>query len=258
MRRIWVIALALAFATGIGHAQQSTQQTDPAATAPPVDLETMTPPRPLNNVEAEFPLEAQAKGIDGRCAVSLIVDVTGMPRNLTLLRCNDPAFGKNSLDAAAKYRFKPATRKDGTPIPVQISVDIGYLHLHPGASYPKALVRYGFFTPPGTTSDLPGADGVYPLTKSVTPPAITKFSDEDYGNEAFRSPGGGACEVVLTISAKGKPSDPSLTHCEQPILEKPAVASLLKSRYRPGTLNGIAVPVRMSIHLEFGGFAPTK
>ena len=256
MRRIWVIALALAFATGIGHAQQSTQQTDPAATAPPVDLETMTPPRPLNNVEAEFPPEARAKKIDGRCAVSLIVDVTGMPRNLALVRCNDPAFEKNSLDALAKYRFKPATRKDGTPISVQISVEINYRL--DDASDPETLVRYGFFTPPGTTSDLPGADGVYPLTKSVTPPAITKFSDEGYGNAAFPFPGGGACEVVLTISAKGKPSDPSLTHCEQPILEKPAVASLLKSRYRPGTLNGIAVPVRMSIHLEFGGFAPTK
>jgi protein TonB len=229
---------------------------DTAAPVPEVDVKTMTPPRALNSVEAEFPSETRTKEINGRCAISLIVDVTGKPGNLKVVRCSDPAFEKNSLDAVAKYRFKPATRKDGTPIAVQIFITVGYLRS--AAGFPKTKVLYGLFSPPGTTSDVPGADGVYPLTKSVTPPAIIKFSDEGFGNAAFIFPGNAACIVVLTISAKGKPSNPSITQCYKPILEKPAITTLLNSRFTPGTFNGATVPVRMSVRLEFDGSYPAK
>jgi hypothetical protein len=87
---------------------------------------------------------------------------------------------------------------------------------------------------------------------------MSRFSDEGYGSAAFWSPEKSACDVVLTISAKGKPSDPEVSHCETSSLEKPAVQSLLKSHYKPGSVNGKAVPVRASIHLECGGSPPTK
>ncbi|MGA9673129.1 MAG: energy transducer TonB [Terracidiphilus sp.] len=256
MRNIVPRTLYLTLIVAMSHAHAPAQQDIPASAAPTVDVNTMTPPKALNNVEAEFPPEARAKRINGRCLISLIVDVTGMPQNLRVVRCNDQAFEKNSLDAVTKYRFKPATRKDGTTIAVQISVEINYRR--DDAKDPETLIRYGLFSPPGTTSDSPGTDGVYPLTKSVTPPAITKFSDEGYGNAAFPFPGNVACVAVLTISTKGKPSDPSITQCDKSILEKPAIASLLKSHYSPGTFNGAAVPVRMSVRLEFDGFYPTK
>jgi TonB family protein len=239
-----------------GQAQQPMQQMGTAAPVPEVDVKTMTPPRALNSVEAEIPPDARAKEINGRCAISVIVDVTGKPRNLKVVRCSDPAFEKGSLDAATKYRFQPATRRDGTPIAVQIFIEVGYVTSAGG--YPRTKVLYGLFSPPGTTSDVPGADGVYPLTKSVTPPAITGLLDRGFGNAAFIFPGNAACVVVLTISAKGKPSDPSITQCDRPVLEKPAIATLLQSRYTPGALNGAAVPVRMSVRLVFDGDYPTK
>jgi hypothetical protein len=92
---------------------------------------------------------------------------------------------------------------------------------------------------------------VYPLTKLCTPPAIIKFSDKGYGSTASFSPTG-ACDIVLTISTKGKAADPQVTRCERPGLEKPAVESLLKSEYTPGMVNGKAVPMRVSVHLEYG------
>jgi hypothetical protein len=56
---------------------------------------------------------------------------------------------------------------------------------------------------------------------------------------------------------KGKATDPQVTHCERPELEKPAVESLLKSQYEPGIVNGIEVPMRASIHLDYGD-SPSK
>jgi len=47
-----------------------------------------------------------------------------------------------------------------------------------------------------------------------------------------------------------------VTNCVRPALEKPAIESLLKSKYKPGMVNGNAVPMRASIHLEYGGDTP--
>jgi hypothetical protein len=69
--------------------------------------------------------------------------------------------------------------------------------------------------------------------------------------------GNSACDIVITISPKGKASDPQVTHCGNSYLEKPAVQSLLKSKYKPGQVNGRPVPMRASIHLEYGE-TPTK
>jgi hypothetical protein len=86
---------------------------------------------------------------------------------------------------------------------------------------------------------------------------MTSFVDEGYGDNAFMDAGKSACDIVLTISDKGKPSDPQVIHCERPALEKLAVQSLLKSHYKPGKMNGKAVPIRASVHLEYAD-APTK
>ena len=256
MQNAAVVSALFALVAVGGHTQQSTPQIDTNATVPQVDPKTMTPPRPLNSVEAEFPADGRTKEISGRCAISLTVDLAGKPEDPKVVRCSDPAFEKNSLDAAAKYRFKPATRNDGTPVAVQIFITVSYMRS--GAGFPAAKVRYGVFSPPGTTSDSPDADGVYPLTKSMTAPAITKFSDEGFGDAAFMFPGNASCIVVLTINAKGKPSNPSITQCYKSGLEKPAIASLLNSRYTPATVNGSPVPVRMSVRLQFDGTYPTQ
>jgi hypothetical protein len=112
-------------------------------------------------------------------------------------------------------------------------------------------IRHGFIPQRGGAS-VPDSDGVYPLTRSVTGPRVIEFSDKGYGQMAFAHEGNSSCDVVLTVSEKGKASDPQVTHCERPELEEPAVDSLLKSQYTPGFVNGKAVPMRGSIHLEYG------
>ena len=256
MNRPAFIALLLVLAARTVLPQQPAQPTANDEAVYKIGENGVKAPIAIHDPEAEFPPDGRAKNINGLCLIGLIVDATGTPQNLKLVRCNDPVFEKNSLDAVAKYRFTPATLKDGTPVAVRITVEINYQR--DGAHNPVALVGYKISAPPGITSDSPGTDGVYPLTSSLAPPAITQFSDEGFGNAAFRLADGNACDVVLTVSAKGKPSDISLTKCDKPILERPALASLLKSHYRPGTLNGVAVPVRVLVHLQFDGFAPTK
>ena len=187
----------------------------------------------------------------------LIVDAKGKPQNVHIKRCTDPSFEENSLKAVEQFRFKPAT-KEGRPVSVYTSVEIRFrLYDSFGRGQGLAVpIRYGMNTPPGVTSSNPDANGVYPLTNAATPPTLNGFSDEGYGSLAFLGKDHGACDIVLTINAKGKPSDPQVTRCEIPALETPAVQSLLNSKYKPGKVNGKAVPMRVNIHLECGDNIP--
>jgi hypothetical protein len=257
MRRLSTIALGVALATGFVHAQQAT----PSADAPQLTRELIakgiTPPKLLNKVKAEYPDEARRKHIhEGLCVVSLLVNVSGVPEDIKLVRSSDPSFIANSFEVVKQYRFKPATTQERAPVAVRLLVEIHYWStVGDGHEWGKKI-SFEFSSPPGTLSSRPGADGVYPLTKIVAPPVITKFSDKEYRSTTFLTDGNGACDIVLTISEKGKPSDPQVIHCQKTLLEKPAVESLLKSKFKPGMVDGKAVPVRASIHLEIIGNLP--
>jgi hypothetical protein len=263
MRQFSMIALMLALAPGFVYAQQVAdseyENADNSSVQAPV-VKKVIPPKMLNQqqihistpdvADAEFSEEARAQKINGRCLISFTVDVNGMPQEIKPVRCSDPSFAKSSVATVAKYRFKPAATEDGDPVEFHESVVINYNR--PDCFDPVAPIRHAFIAPPGVTPSDPGADGVYPLTKNVTPPEIIRYSDEGYGAAAFNSPqGNGFCDIVLTISATGKASDPQVTHCERPELEESAVKSLLETRYKPGKVNGKAVAVRVAVHLEY-------
>ena len=221
-----------------------------------VGVDRVQAPHPINNVDASFSPEARSKQVNGRCAVSMTVDIEGNPQDIRIIRCTDPVFAPSTLDAVAKYRFKPATQQDGKPVPVSIFIDVDYKR--DAAKEPQLLVNTQLAAPLGALSPEPDANGVYPLAMGVIPPKLIQFSDQGYLNLAFQFPGNSPCDVVLTISSKGKPSNPQAAHCEKPILENLVSQSLLKSRFQPGSFNGSVVPVRVSLHVEFGGVGPTK
>jgi len=180
-----------------------------------------------------------------------------MPQNIQIVRCTDPSFEENSLKAVAQYKFRPATTQEGQPIAVTIHVEVSFrLYGFRGEKHQAMPIRFEFSAPPGSTSSEPDAGGVYPLSKSATPPSVVKFSDKEYGDAAFAFSGKSACDMLITISTKGKASDPQVIHCESPALERAAIDSLLRTKYLPGSLNGKAVPMRASIHLEYGDVPP--
>jgi TonB family protein len=253
MRRFWMIALMMALGTVLGRAQQTALPGDTPLPQDQLAAKKIKPPVPIKWVEARFSDEARRNKISGRCLVSIIVDTNGNPQDLKIVRCMDPSFEQTSLEAVQQYRFKPATTQDGQPVAVSIYLVINYVWYN-GFKRPIDMqIRYGFSAPPGTLSTEPNANGVYSLTQAAFPPSMAAFSDEGYGELAFLSiKDTSACDILLTISAKGKASDPVVTHCVRPELEKPAIDSLLKSKYKPGSVNGKVVPMRANIHLEYG------
>jgi TonB family protein len=235
------------------------------------------PPELLQRDKAEYPDDARIKQIDGLCSITMVVGTQGDPGNVRILHCTDVSFEESSLDAVRRYQFNPAMTQDGKPVLVTAAVVLKY-HLAkyslplrtiswwlPDRLVPldrrmtKAdfnqemgtLIHFGFVPVQSGTSNS-GPNGIFPFTREVTGPRVIKFSDEGYGHIAFVREGNSACDVMLTIDAKGRASDPQVTHCERTELEKPAVESLLRSTYRPGFVRGKEVSMRGLMHLTYG------
>jgi hypothetical protein len=255
MRRFWLIVLTLTLMSSFAHAQQATPPPDMPVPADQLAKEKINPPVVIKRVIPEYPDFVRSRHINARCSASLTVDVNGIPQNIKLVRCTEPVFAQFFLDAVSKIRYKPATTQQGKPVAVETNMMID-TKFSDGRVDLGNLIHCGFSSPPGVISTEPGADGVYPLTKITTPPTLTKFSDEDYGDTAFMLDGNSACDILLTITAAGKATDPKLIYCESAGISKPAIQSLLKSSYKPGKINGKAVPIRVSVHLEYSGVNP--
>ncbi|MDR3750528.1 MAG: energy transducer TonB [Terracidiphilus sp.] len=279
MLRFWPVASLVLFCTIVAPAQQKTPINVAPLSSDQWAAHHVTPPKLTYGELLDYPVEAEFQQMDGLCLLSMIVDIQGNPQDIRIIHCTDPSFEGTSLNAATHARFKPATTDDEKPVPVKLRFMHQYhfieysLSLHMLIDWPvvpdKRLaldphmsksetnhafsrpIHYGF-VPQQDGPAAPDSDGVYTQTRNVTGPRVTKFSDEGYGRLAFGREGESDCDVMLTISAKGKASDPTVIHCESPELEKVALASLLRSGYKPGFVRGKEVPMRGLIRLNYG------
>lgn len=88
----------------------------------------VSPPRAINQPEAEFSEEARKAKYQGTCVVGLVVGPDGMPRNIRVLTSLGMGLDEKAIEVARKYRFEPAM-KDGHPVAVEIAIEVDF-HLY--------------------------------------------------------------------------------------------------------------------------------
>jgi hypothetical protein len=92
------------------------------------------PPRVLHFAEAEFTkqaLKAAKKNmLNGSnhaiSFISLVVDTKGVPQELCVYRPAGFGLDEQAANAVSQYRFEPATKSDGSPVPVRITVEVNF------------------------------------------------------------------------------------------------------------------------------------
>jgi len=79
------------------------------------------PPRPLEgfrNVEPEYPFSSRQRGEQGVVGVVLSVSEVGQVTAVEIAQSSGyPALDEAVRRVAPRWRYHPATREDGTPIP---------------------------------------------------------------------------------------------------------------------------------------------
>jgi len=82
-------------------------------------------PRPVSTPDPEYTEQARLAKTQGTCILWLIVDDQGHPRDIRVVRGLGFGLDTKAIDAVRQWRFQPAM-KDGRPVNVQISVEVGF------------------------------------------------------------------------------------------------------------------------------------
>ena len=88
----------------------------------------MTNPVALSKPEPEYSEEAQKAKWQGAVLLSLVVDATGKPTNIRVVRPLGLGLDEKAIEAVKTWRFEPAM-KNGHPVAVQIAVEVDF-HLY--------------------------------------------------------------------------------------------------------------------------------
>ena len=94
----------------------------------------MKPPRVLHFAEAEFTKQAlkaaKRNKLNGSnhaiSFISLVVDTNGVPQELCVYRPAGFGLDEQAANAVSQYRFEPATKSDGSPVPARITVEVNF------------------------------------------------------------------------------------------------------------------------------------
>jgi periplasmic protein TonB len=82
-------------------------------------------PQAISTPDPEYTEEARNAKTQGTCVLWLIVDANGNPRDIRVVRGLGFGLDARAIAAVKQWRFQPAM-KDGRPVNVQISVEVGF------------------------------------------------------------------------------------------------------------------------------------
>jgi periplasmic protein TonB len=85
-------------------------------------------PRVLEDPSPDYSEEARKAKYQGTVVLWLIVDSNGRPRDVRVARSLGMGLDQKAIEAVRQWKFQPAM-KDGTPVAVQINVEVNF-HLY--------------------------------------------------------------------------------------------------------------------------------
>jgi protein TonB len=92
---------------------------------------------------------------------------------------------------------------------------------------------------------------VYKPGPGITPPVVIKDGAPRYTADAMDAKVQGVVELECVVGTNGEPRDIRVVRALDPGLDKEAIAAVERWRFKPGTKDGQAVPVQVTIEMAF-------
>jgi TonB family protein len=182
---------------------------------------TVKAPRLIKRVSPEYPIAALNARQQGVVILEAMIGTSGAVTDVKVLR-SIAGLDAAAVDAVRQWEYAP-TVIDDVAVPVISSVAVEFKLTAPPP------VRVG-----GT----------------IKPPAQTKRVSPPYPPEAQAAGVQGVVIMEATIGADGKVTDVRVLR-SIPLLDQAALAAVRQWEYAPTVVNGITVPVVMTVTLNF-------
>ena len=82
-------------------------------------------PHIISKVQPSYPKDAKEPKVQGVVLLSVLVDKTGLPQEIAVVRTPDSSLGQAAIDAVQQWRFEPGT-KSGEPVAVRAQIEINF------------------------------------------------------------------------------------------------------------------------------------
>ncbi|MFL5539254.1 MAG: TonB family protein [Longimicrobiaceae bacterium] len=193
-------------------------------------------------LEAAYPPMLRAAGITGTAVLRFRIDASGTPADAVVVRASHPALAEAALRVLPHSRWSVPRGASGTltvPFAFQLAEGDGAV-----ATVPLAAPR-----------DEPS--GVLRLAEVDRQPelldreATQRLLQQDYP-PLLRAAGiQGRVVVSMVVGADGRAHAAAIISAAHDAFREPALAAVAAMRFRPAQKDGRAVPVRLSLPIEF-------
>ncbi len=185
---------------------------------------------PISIPTPTYPEEAKKKRIEGKVTLKVVVNVDGSVSDVSVLE-GPEIFRQAAIDAALHWQFRPAEH-NGKVVPVWVVLPIEFSL---GSTDPQ-LTSPVPIDADGNEVDIPrffvveAPPELLQSVKSVYPPGVT-------------------VRLELKVNVDGSSDVKVLKGPEE--FHQAAIHAISQYRFKPGTLNGKVVPVRMTQSIIF-------
>jgi TonB family protein len=183
-------------------------------------------PIPTYFPEPPYSEEARREGYEGTVVLWIVVDAEGKVSNVFVVKPLGLGLDEQAVKTVKTWQFRPAVR-DSRAVPVQVSVEVTFRLL-----------------PPGLAFFVPGKDGV--------PPQPVDTPEPGYTEQARQAKVEGKVMMAVWVDTKGRVTKVQVIGPKLGMgLDKGAVKTVRKWRYRPATRNGEPVPAVIEVEVPF-------
>jgi len=238
--------LALAALMALAPAVASAKQQDPIRVGGNVQA-----PERIRYVPPAYPAVAESAQVSGIVIVEAVIGSNGDVTDAKVLK-SIPLLDQAALDAVRQWRYSQTTL-NGVPVPVIMTVTVNFTIGKESTPPAPASMQTPIGMPPGMGPVVPaewkGAPPVR-LGGTITPPERVKYVAPVYPIDAQRAKVSGVIILQAIIDENG---NVALTKVLKgnPMLDDAAVAAVNQWKYVPTTVNGVAVPVLMTVTVNF-------
>jgi TonB family protein len=218
-------------------------------------------PTKIRDVKPVYPEIAQAARVQGIVIMEAVIGTEGWVTDARVLR-SVPLLDEAALDAVRQWQFTP-TLLNGAPVQVLMTVTVNFTlgdrsadaggEVAPAAGQAGAPISSPFGAPtqsPYVTAGGLNVPGAMRVGGNIKEPRKLKDVKPEYPDIARAAQVQGIVVLEIAIDGLGKVSDSRVLR-GVPLLDQAAIDAVSQWEFEPTFLNGVPVPVIMTVTVNF-------
>jgi TonB family protein len=209
----------------------------------------ITPPVLTKAVPPEYPQDAEP-GFRRRFLFQVVVGADGTVKLRDAFPNGHGPYLDNAIAAVKASTFQPGTL-NGIPVPVLACVSVGFSPFRPPSTEIVDCDQPGLENGFRGAATSPWANDPLRLPLGAKPPMVIHSGEAEFSDEARRERIEGNVLISTIVNEQGIPTEIRVERPAGHGLDENAIAAVSQYRFRPATLDGKPIAVRIRIEITF-------